>query len=1037
MAAALGLMVALGQGGSIAARPQAVISAEGSTRPADYLAGQLIVKFKAGIDVQRAREATGALPVMSVLPLAFGQVYRVRLDAHSDVLQAVETMRGRSDVEYAEPDYLYHAMLVPDDPYYSSSGSWGQPYDDLWGLKKIQAESAWDVSQGDGVVVAVVDSGLDLAHADIAANVWTNRGEIPGNGRDDDGNGAADDVHGYDFTTVRSRDGNGCGARKPRDGNPEDAYGHGTHVAGIIAATGQNGVGIIGVAPRAKVMPVKGLDDLGCGTASDIADAIRYAVDAGADVINLSIGGPLGSSLIEEALTYASRKGTVLVAAAGNGGWDVTQFLPAAHPMVIAVSATDRFDQKPRFSNFGSKIAVAAPGGDEFDALDTDRTFENILSLRAQTTGSPEMVVGNDYYRAEGTSMAAAYVSGIAALVLDAQPALPRRLVPFVLEGSADDVGAPGFDFYSGYGRVDAERAVLLADQAPRLAELTVSLEAVSRAVSPVGPQIDVPVVPPVGPMAVVIEVGNVGLAEARDVLVELYDGDPDQGGSILGSWTIPLLAKRGSVRLRSIVSPGAVGFHTLSAVVDRPRQIPELVEANDTATALVEVSTFHFSAEHTRYDMDGFSSENPSIDGDVIVFEDKASSLRPSIGMIAADGSNYDKVVLSDTVFDVNHDPDISGRSVVWEGRNYFSGNSQIFLAATGTSWTNVSPAYADQVRPKISRDRVVWEDYRNSANGFLDPDVYLFNVSTSQTRRLTTDVHGQYEPDVSGNRIVWIDTRDSTAGDVYFCEDDGISCPEQRLTSTGYKSEPAIDDTRIVWIDRRNGPYDVYLYDLGPDGSLGTGDCDASGRCEGEHRITDHPDVRVSGPAISGTRIVWSDYWGIRVHDLMTGHERSLTSGLDSPLFTACDISGDRVVMQSEEDGLGELFVATLKSFPTAPTGLTATPRRGQGKVVLDWDDSEEPGLRKYAIYLATAPGGPFRRLGTRAASSYNDTTLPRKATAVFYRVTAVDKDGDEGGFSNEVSVAWDQTSGLTSWTDDETARSRPTRRGLQKNR
>ncbi|MCB0371363.1 MAG: S8 family serine peptidase, partial [Bdellovibrionales bacterium] len=149
-------------------------------------------------------------------------------------------------------------------------------YDDLWGLKKINTEDAWDLTQGEGVVVAVVDTGLDLTHADIAENVWTNEGEIPGNGIDDDQNGYIDDVHGWDFGD--------------QDNDVDDFQGHGTHVAGTIAAVGNNSEGIIGVAPKSKIMPVKGFSSYGGGTTSSLAAAIVYAAMNGADVISNSWG---------------------------------------------------------------------------------------------------------------------------------------------------------------------------------------------------------------------------------------------------------------------------------------------------------------------------------------------------------------------------------------------------------------------------------------------------------------------------------------------------------------------------------------------------------------------------------------------------------------------------------------------------------------------------------------------------------------------------------------------------------------------------
>jgi hypothetical protein len=209
----------------------------------------------------------------AILP-DLSNVYLLEVSSQGDIEQIVREFQADPHVEYAQPDYTIEAFMVPNDPYYSSFGSWGQLYDDLWGLKKIRTEQAWDITQGEGTVVAVVDTGLDYNHPDIAANVWTNPDEIAGNGIDDDNNGFIDDLRGWDFAYD--------------DNDPMDGHGHGTHVSGTIAAVGNNSLGIIGVAPKANIMPIKGLNDLGSGYGSWLANAIVYAAQNGADVMNNS-----------------------------------------------------------------------------------------------------------------------------------------------------------------------------------------------------------------------------------------------------------------------------------------------------------------------------------------------------------------------------------------------------------------------------------------------------------------------------------------------------------------------------------------------------------------------------------------------------------------------------------------------------------------------------------------------------------------------------------------------------------------------------
>jgi subtilisin family serine protease/PKD repeat protein len=383
--------------------------------------------------------------------------------------EVLAALRARPEVEYAEPNVVLHALWVPNDPYYGSSGAWGQAFGDLWGLQKIEAPLAWDRSKGSGVVVAVLDTGVDATQPDLAANLWQNPGETGidafgrderTNGVDDDGNGFVDDWQGWDFTF-------------PWGGYnvPEDYFGHGTHVAGTIAAVGDNAVGLIGVAPLARIMPVKVLDSYGSGTLEEISQGILYAADNGARVINASFGaeGETPQTLVD-AIAYAHDvRGVVFVAAAGNSNWDVgpawTGFFPANIREAIAVAAFDHLDQKASFSNFGPKIDVAAPGGGDADASGTIYDAErSILSLKAayagsSMTGSGQLVVNGQYLRQAGTSMAAPHVAGVAALVLALHPEYSPEQVRQAIRRGADDVGETGVDTLSGWGRLNADGA--------------------------------------------------------------------------------------------------------------------------------------------------------------------------------------------------------------------------------------------------------------------------------------------------------------------------------------------------------------------------------------------------------------------------------------------------------------------------------------------------------------------------------------------------------------------------------------------------
>lgn len=340
----------------------------------------------------------------------------------------------------------------PDDPHFHGKGAWGQQQSDQWAIQRVgfaaTGETAWG-KLGDNpspVIVAVIDSGLDWNHLDFSwDNIWRNPGEVAGNGVDDDGNGYVDDMIGWDFLGNHN--------------NPWDHDGHGTLVAGIIAADSGNGTGIAGINPHARVMVLKALNAFGHSRASYIANAVRYAADNGARVINISASGPGLTEIEKHAVEHARSKGAVVIVAAGNDGANVEGYGPAANEGVITVGATDVNDGHPAFSNWGPGIDVAAPGVD-------------VLSLRARRTDTVrgavddytpgEFYVGTDrrYYRATGTSFAAPIVSGIASLVLSGRPGLTGEQLETIIVQSAEDIQTPGRDNFSGAGLVDAKAAL-------------------------------------------------------------------------------------------------------------------------------------------------------------------------------------------------------------------------------------------------------------------------------------------------------------------------------------------------------------------------------------------------------------------------------------------------------------------------------------------------------------------------------------------------------------------------------------------------
>lgn len=305
-----------------------------------------------------------------------------------------------------------------------------------WGLERIRVPAAWQVTMGSPeIVVAVIDSGIDWTVPELAAVRWTNPHEIPTNGSDDDGNGYVDDVFGWDF-----RDG------VPADRRRTPLYWHGTFVAGIIAA--RAGVeGAAGVAPTVRIMDVRFLDSRGLFLTRDwdrLAEAIRYAVDSGARIINLSLyARGIPPAVVEQALSYAAAQGVVVVGIAGNEA-NPKVLYPGKYPTVLAVSATDATDGLAPFSSWGPEVAVAAPGHEVASLLPGGRAARN-----------------------SGTSFAAPHVAGTIALILSADPSLTASEAVDILLESSTPLGE-GSDPRFGAGLVDAGAAVATASAAGR-----------------------------------------------------------------------------------------------------------------------------------------------------------------------------------------------------------------------------------------------------------------------------------------------------------------------------------------------------------------------------------------------------------------------------------------------------------------------------------------------------------------------------------------------------------------------------------------
>jgi subtilisin family serine protease len=380
--------------------------------PDAYVPGELIVQFRSGVtEAARTavRAAHGAQRIRRYDRLRSEQL---RIPAAANPIALARAFALHPEVEAAQPNYIRHAIAAapPNDPYWVNGS--------LWGLEKIDAAGAWN-NFGAGattVVVADIDTGVNYNHPDLAANVWKNPGEIPGNGIDDDGNGYRDDVYGIDSA-------NG-------DSDPIDDQGHGTHTAGTIGAVRNNSIGVAGASIDVRILACKFLTSQGTGSDADAVECFNYVVDMKQRGVNVRVtsnswGGRRDGSdptVLKNAIDAAGNAGILNVFAAGNDGVDIdsTPYDPASltSPSIVAVAASDRADARASFSNYGAvSVDLAAPG------VDILSTYQN------------------GYAWASGTSMATPHVAGIAALLLSHEPSFSVAQVKDALLRNVDTLG--------------------------------------------------------------------------------------------------------------------------------------------------------------------------------------------------------------------------------------------------------------------------------------------------------------------------------------------------------------------------------------------------------------------------------------------------------------------------------------------------------------------------------------------------------------------------------------------------------------------
>jgi subtilisin family serine protease len=394
-----------------------------------YEPNTLIVKTKAinhifGVNLKKESKLSKKIKAITNLKVLKNEVslqgtgeeyLKYQFEDNADLKILAEELEALDWVEYAEPNYYVYAFSMPEDPYLNR-----QDY-----IVNTNLKGLFEIPNNNEVIVAVLDSGVDYTHKDLAPNMFVNNNEIAENGIDDDGNGYVDDVNGYNFTGLYKGQANN---------DPQDIFGHGTHIAGIIGAANSNELGIAGINHNVKILNVKFLDSSGRGTVYEGAQAIKYAVKMGARIINCSWGYFEYSSVLKEAIDEAISKGVIIVGAGGNLGYNIKEY-PAAYENVMGVASIKQSLERSSFSSYGEHIDFSTFG-------------QNIYST----------LPDNTYSFKSGTSQSAAIISGIISKILGYNSEFNLPEVYSILKLSAVDINTNGYDRYTGYGYIDANK---------------------------------------------------------------------------------------------------------------------------------------------------------------------------------------------------------------------------------------------------------------------------------------------------------------------------------------------------------------------------------------------------------------------------------------------------------------------------------------------------------------------------------------------------------------------------------------------------
>lgn len=738
-------------------------------------------------------------------------IFLLKVDIDADIPKIILEYQKLDCIIYAEPNYLIKMSFIPDDPFFGYD-----PKENCWGVKKIECEKAWDLSMGEDVIVAIIDSGVDYNHDDLKDNIWINENEIPDNGIDDDENGYIDDYRGYNVV------------KKNGEVNDESEDSHGTCCAGIIAASSNN-IGVVGVAPKAKIMIINGHDITISGeeTISNVSEGIYYAVQYGADIINCSFG--VYAKYYESAFKYAYSQGVIVVAAAGNESKDAASHFPSGYDSVISVSGLDENDTPVSYSNYGDTVDVAAP-------TEVYTTYKNNL-----------------YRNFSGTSAAAPHVSGLTALLVSYydDPSNPeysdifnnftnyqdaiRFLIKFSTDSFPDKHLVP-----MGTGRINAFNALTMTPS-PRFRYDGFKYKDYGDNDFIIEEYEDI---------EIIVELDNIGLP--CDTVSLSLESENNPAVDIIKSVSTAENSITEPMKLNNENDPFIIKINNLNEneFIDIKITVQNTEGSYQTFTDTICIGARKIS------DMvyPGYIS---CYDEKAVFFEYQKNSTRYSLYNLTTN----EKIILAQYNEDKKSAHKYFERPKIYKNNVVWSYNNKLYLYHLNDNHSDIisgdnsyKPNYFNKIDFRSSYDiyenKIVWEDkgfYTTDGNG---SNIYLYDTASMTKQQITYGKEYKKEPSIYENIIVWKEFIDeSDYKQELFLYDMNSMNPGEKTqithtnASTYQKNNIKIFKDKIVWADDRNGNWDIYMYDL---------------NINEEIRITDDPGTEQK-PDIYGNYIVW----------------------------------------------------------------------------------------------------------------------------------------------------------------------------------